>query len=62
MKTVFRIKLEALNIYQIINTYYSGDFDNYPSDEDIKNFMEGYKLEFKTRCQCQVVKLYMLEN
>lgn len=62
MKEVFRIKLEALNMDQIIHTYYSDYFDCYPTNENIKSFMESHKSVFKTRCQCQVIKFYILDN
>lgn len=63
MKELFRIKIEAFNFNQIVHTFYSDDLETYPSHEQIKEFIEDYKLTFgRIRVECQVIKVYVLDN
>lgn len=63
MKEVFRIKIEAFNFHQRVHTYHSDDLEKYPTHEEIKKFIEDYKLKFgKIRVECQIIKIFILDN
>jgi hypothetical protein len=60
MKLIYRIKLEAFNFSEVSHTCYSHDFENHPSEEELKKFYDAYRDKFgKVRCEIQVLKVYI---
>lgn len=63
MKEVFRIKIESFNFHQRVHTCHSDNLDKYPTHDEIKKFIEDYKLKFgQIRVESQVIKIFLLDN